>query len=242
MRKYTDLSYTEQRNELQQLDAYLPDTDGFDTVVFFHGGGLIRGSRKGEPLLSKLTERGFGFVSADYRMLPQAHFPDFLEDAAAAAAYVQQHLTEWGGSGRLFVAGSSAGAYITMMLCLDPQYLTKAGVEPSSVTGYLSDSAQQFAHFAVMKERGLDGRLERIDETAPISLVREGMTIRPLCMLYYSRDVECRPEENRLIYASMKRFLPEDCRLELHEIPGKHTSPEDREQYLALCERFLRSV
>ena len=242
MREYMDLFYTEERNEMQRLDAYLPDSEGFDTVVFFHGGGLAHGDRKSDPVMFGLKERGFGFVSVEYRMLPQAHFPDFLEDAAAAIAYVQRHLTEWGGSGRLFVSGSSAGAYMTMMLCLDPQYLTKAGVEPDSVTGYLSNSAQQFAHFAVMKDRGLDGRLEHIDETAPISLVREGMTIRPLCMLYYSEDMVCRPEENRLMYASMKRFLPEDSLPELHEIAGKHCKPNDPEQFLNLCERFLRSV
>ena len=42
------------------------------------------------------------------------------------------------------------------------------GVDTDFISGYISDSAQMTTHFNVLRERGLDTRLERIDEAAPL--------------------------------------------------------------------------
>ena len=82
MREIKDIDYGGENNPLQMFDIFLPDEDNFDTLIYFHGGGLERGSRKAGKRYIPLTEKGIAVVSAEYRMYPEAHFPDFLEDAA----------------------------------------------------------------------------------------------------------------------------------------------------------------
>ena len=242
MRTLKDIDYAGNGDARQFLDAYLPEENGFDTLVYFHGGGLKRGDRDKCLKLLPLADENIALVSCEYRMLPEAHFPDFLLDAAKAVRFVRDHVKEWGGNGRLFVSGASAGAWITMMLCLDKKYLQDEGVLQEEITGYISESAQQFAHFSVLEDRGFDPRIERIDETAPISFLKEGLVIRPLILLYYSDDMYCRPEENLLMYRSMKRFVPEDSVLSLQMIPGGHCKPDDPEERLAAYTGFIKAA
>lgn len=221
MRSFSDIPYVENGSNMQLLDIFLPDSDHFDTLIWFHGGGLHAGSRKNPEYAETVTSKGCAFVSVEYRMYPDARFPDFLEDAAAAVAYTLKHIPAMGGTGKVFVSGESAGAYITMMLCMNGRYLADAGVDQSRIAGFISDSAQQCDHFNVMQELGMDGRLERIDEHAPMYFVREGLQIRPLLLMYYSNDMKCRPEENRLMYASLKKLMPQ-ANVEITELPGGH--------------------
>lgn len=105
----------------QKLNIYMPDEADENRKVpvflYFHGGGIEAGSRYGmDAVFEYLTSHGIGFVSADYRMYPTAVFPEFLRDAAAAVAWTKAHIGEYGGNGRIYVGGSSAGGYISMML------------------------------------------------------------------------------------------------------------------------------
>ena len=43
MRIYKDIAYGE--HEKQKYDMYLPDTNEFFTIVYFHGGGLVEGNK-----------------------------------------------------------------------------------------------------------------------------------------------------------------------------------------------------
>ncbi|MBQ1207561.1 MAG: alpha/beta hydrolase [Lachnospiraceae bacterium] len=151
MRTYMDIPYVENATEMQLLDMYLPDGDDFATVIWFHGGGFEKGSRKRDYFAAPAVERGYGFVSVEYRMYPDAKYPDFIEDAAASVAYVIKHIGEYGGNGKIYVSGASAGAYLTMMLCMDHRFLEAVGVKQEQIGGYISDSAQQFNHFNVMR-------------------------------------------------------------------------------------------
>jgi len=97
----------------------------------------------------------------------------------------------------------------------------------------------------VLRELGLDSRLERIDEHAPLYFVREDMNIRPLLLLYYSKDIVCRPEETKLMYASLKRLMPEAV-VDIAELPGGHCNhPEDENGRLMLMDKvceFLEKI
>ena len=224
MKELLDICYKNTELGDLLLDMYLPDTKGFATILFFHGGGLEAGDRKlPAEYAEAVTARGFALVSAEYRMYPKAKFPDYLNDAADAAAWVLQEKASWGAGDGFFLCGSSAGAYITMMLCMDPQFLSAAGVSQEQISGYISDSSQQFCHFNVLREMGIDSRLEIMNDRAPISFVKPGKTIRPLLLIYYSDDMKCRPEENKLMYASIQHIMPETD-IEIMELPGKHCS------------------
>lgn len=223
MRSYLDIPYVENATGMQLMDIHLPEKEQFDTLIWLHGGGLETGSRKDKDYPQAVTAAGYAFVSVEYRMYPDAQFPDYLHDAANAIACTLKKMPELGGTDRIFLMGESAGAYMTMMLLMDPQYLAAAGVRQDQITGFISDSAQQFCHFRVLKEMGMDSRLERINDRAPIYFIREGLKLQPLLLMYYENDMKCRPEETRLIYANLKNILPE-AHVEIAELPGGHCS------------------
>lgn len=212
----------------QLLDWYLPDAGEFDTIVWFHGGGMEAGDRKGgAELASHAVMMGYAFVSVEYSMYPDARFPEFVLDAAQSVKHVQKRLQELGGSGRIIITGQSAGAYLTMMLCMNPAYLRNAGVELEGVLAFVSDSAQQTVHYNVLRERGVDSRVERIDEAAPLYYAGTTVLEKPLLIIYYENDMPCRPEQNMLMYKSLKRFQPE-AKVEITALPGGHCAGSSR--------------
>lgn len=224
MKELLDLHYTSDNDSNRMLDIYLPEKDNFTTVLWFHGGGIVNGSRRGGDRPMGLIKEGIAVVSADYRMYPDAKFPDFIVDAANAVAFTVKKMKELGGNGKLFIGGSSAGAYLTMMLCMNKEFLKNAGVnEETDITGFISDSSQMFTHFNVLKEMGKNPNIEYIDEKAPIYYVNDTLTLRPLLLIYYEKDMICRPEENRLFFTSVKRFLPKND-IKLIALEGGHCS------------------
>lgn len=76
-----NIPYSSQ-NGPQLLDLYLPEGKNFPTLVYFHGGGLEGGDKQGHPFIPYLASRGIAVVSANYRMYPEARYPDFVQDAA----------------------------------------------------------------------------------------------------------------------------------------------------------------
>jgi acetyl esterase/lipase len=126
----------------QKLDVYVPQDAAkrpFPVVVFFYGGGWEGGERKDYRFVGvALASRGVMTVVADYRVYPKVVFPAFVEDAALAVKWAQDHAAESGGDPkRLFVMGHSAGAHIAAMLALSKQYLQAAGTDPHAVAGLI---------------------------------------------------------------------------------------------------------
>ena len=124
MRSIKDICYCEENGLC--LDIHLPDCDEFPVFLYFHGGGLESGTKADQTeVFECLTRNGVCAISADYRMYPTAKFPDFLEDCAKAAAWVYNNIKNYGNVKKIFVGGSSAGGYISQMLCFDNKWLKK---------------------------------------------------------------------------------------------------------------------
>ncbi|MDQ0446788.1 alpha/beta hydrolase [Methylobacterium aerolatum] len=121
----------------QRLDVYVPVSlpAPAPVLVFFYGGSWDSGSKDDYAFVGQaLAAQGFVTVLPDYRLYPQARFPDFLNDGAAAIAWIRDNIAEYGGDPRRVVlAGHSAGAYNAVMLGLDPRYLEAAGVDPKVI-------------------------------------------------------------------------------------------------------------
>jgi acetyl esterase/lipase len=87
-------------------------------LLHLHGGGFYSGNkaREARPLIRHLTgRRGFVCVSAEYRLQPYVTLADHVADVREATAWVRAHAAEYGGEpGSLFIAGSSAGAYLAI--------------------------------------------------------------------------------------------------------------------------------
>lgn len=124
------------------LDLYRPqgsDARPAPVVLFFYGGGWQRGERDQYRFVGRrLAQHGILTIVADYRTFPRAGFPDFVDDAARAAAWARRHAREYGGDPqRLFLAGHSAGAQIAALLATDPRYLQRHALEPRDLAGVI---------------------------------------------------------------------------------------------------------
>jgi acetyl esterase/lipase len=116
------------------LDVYAPRQIGPHTpvIVFIYGGGWDSG-RKSEYAFvgDALASHGYLVVLPDYRIYPEAHYPEFLEDCAKAVRWAHDHAADYGADPHeLFLIGHSAGAYNVAMLGLDPRWLRAVGLEP----------------------------------------------------------------------------------------------------------------
>lgn len=125
------------KNARNTLDVYVPVTaaESAPVLVFFYGGSWDSGSKDDYAFVGHaLAAQGFVTVLPDYRLYPQARFPDFLNDGAAAIAWVRDNIATYGGDPRRIVlAGHSAGAYNAVMLAFDPRYLDSVGVDPKAI-------------------------------------------------------------------------------------------------------------
>jgi acetyl esterase len=99
---------------------YRPESvEPLGMVVFFHGGGFVIGTiATHDPLCQQIAaSMPAVVVSVDYRLAPEHPFPAAVEDCLAATAWVSQHAAELGGeSGRLAVAGDSAGGNLSAVV------------------------------------------------------------------------------------------------------------------------------
>ena len=101
MKTIKDICYSEEHK--QNLDLYLPDEDRFSVFVYFHGGGLESGDEAtGAKFIQYLTSHGVCVVSANYRMYPDAKYPDFLVDSAEAVAWVFKNIGSYGKAEKIY--------------------------------------------------------------------------------------------------------------------------------------------
>ncbi len=207
MKSWTDINYTPCDDDRRRLDIFAPEGACRATVLWTHGGGLEAGNRKGfDGIAAELTAQGIGFVSVEYRMYPDFAFPAFVEDTAQAAAWLKAHAGEYGLSDSIFIGGSSAGGYLSMMLCFARQYLEDVGLTPEDFAGYIFDAGQPTTHFNILKHRGDDPRLCRIDEAAPLYHIADARPGKPIQVIYADNDMPARLEQNNLMLATLRHF------------------------------------
>ncbi len=206
MKTIKNIAYNNTDSERQKLDLYLPECDEFPTFIYFHGGGLEGGSKDNLCFMSKLSENGIAVVCANYRLYPKAKFPEFIEDAASAVAWVRNNIAKYGEMTKLFVGGSSAGGYLTQMLCFDKQYLAKHRIDADEIDGYFMDAGQPTSHYNVLREKGIDTRRIIVDETAPLYFIEGNRKYPPIKILVSDNDITNRLEQTQLLVSTLKHF------------------------------------
>ncbi|MFN3352904.1 MAG: alpha/beta hydrolase [Brevundimonas sp.] len=159
----------------QALDVFAPTSPGpWPVVVFFYGGGWDSGSRDLYAWAAQaISARGFVVALPDYRLVPDVHFPAFIEDAAAATARAAEVAGEFGGDpARLGVAGHSAGAHLAMMITLDRRYM--AAVERPELIRAAAGLAgpYEFLPLSVPAAVNAFGRAPDPLQTQPVAFAR----------------------------------------------------------------------
>lgn len=186
-----------------KLDIYYPeDKKNVPVVVWFHGGGITGGAKE---IPKALMQKGLAVVGVGYRLSPKIKAPAYIEDAAAAVAWVFKNISKYGGDPRLiFVSGHSAGGYLGMMITLDKKYMQKHRLDADSIAALVPFSGQCITHFTIRKETGIRDTRPVIDEYAPLYFVRSDAP--PTYLITGDREMELlgRYEENAYMYRMLK--------------------------------------
>jgi len=135
-----DIPYAQPAIERNTLDVYMPaDGDKKDRPIVFwiHGGGWQQGDKtsiQNKP--QALTDKGFVFVSTNYRLLPSVDMGTIIRDVAKSIRFVHEHAKEYGGDpNRFIIGGHSAGAQLAALVCTDDRYLKAEGLSLAIVKG-----------------------------------------------------------------------------------------------------------
>ena len=122
----SSIPYVENGHERQVLDIYTPpNANNLPVVFWIHGGGWQTGDKTDVRLKPQwFLDKGFVFVSTNYRLLPDVDMGTLIRDVAKSFGWVQRHIAEHGGDPkRVLVGGHSAGAQLAALLCTDERYL-----------------------------------------------------------------------------------------------------------------------
>ncbi len=189
MVRATDLPYGDRERQL--LDVYTPAISDASApvVVFLHGGRWSYGSKDDYPFVAQaLTARGFVCVVVGYRLYPEVRFPGFVEDAAAAVAWVVANIGRYGGDpDNVFMLGHSAGAHIAALLALDASYLGARSIGPGVFSGVIGISGPyDFLPLDGDDLRDMFGPPERYPDSQPVNFANP--SVPPMLLLHGRED------------------------------------------------------
>lgn len=203
--EYKNIYYANDADADHTLDVFLPDdvSDNIPVFIYFHGGGLEAGSKE-EIGAQRFIDNNVVFVSVNYRMYPYNRYPDYIWDCALGIRWVMENIEQYAKNPQIYIGGTSAGAYIAMMLCFDRKYLTACGIDFNKITGFVFNSGQPTTHFNVLRERGIDSRRCIVDEAAPLYHIDEYNNQPPMLIFCADNDIVNRYEQTQLLIATLK--------------------------------------
>jgi acetyl esterase/lipase len=189
-----------------RLDVYAPRRavgDRIPVIVFFYGGSWNSGDRTGYAFVGRaLASRGFMVIIPDYRLVPEAHYPDFLVDGAAALRWVRANAARFGGDpDRIVLAGHSAGAYNAAMLAVDERWL---GADRRAIRGFAGLAGPYaFLPLDTPATRAAFGRAPDLPSTQPIAHAGPGDP--PALLMVAGKDNLVRPSNAARLADALRR-------------------------------------
>lgn len=202
-----DISYSSKTDkyssERLKLDVHHND-DGKElpVIVWFHGGGLTGGNKF---IPSELSDLGYVIVAPNYRLIPQVSVEECIDDAAEAVAWTFQNIEKYGGDPKkIFVAGHSAGGFLTSMIGLEKKWLDKYGVDADSIAALVPYSGQVITHFSDRKSKGIGELTPYVDQHAPLFHVRNDCPPYIIITGDAEQELYGRYEENLYMWRMMK--------------------------------------
>lgn len=179
----------------QRFDVYKPDGEGpFPVLVFGYGGSWDSGRRQDYGFVGRaFAANGYVTVIPDYRVVPQAHYPDFVNDMADALAEAQRQAAKFSGDpARLYFVGHSAGGYNVAQAALLPGLLESRGINRQhlkAVATIASPLDVVVMDFPIT--RAAFGRAPDLPGTQPVNQVRADAP--PFLLLHGSADKTVKP-------------------------------------------------
>ena len=211
---HRDLAYTEPKNERQTLDFYAP-AEGVNHpgVVWIHGGGWQGGDKKDvDRKPQAFVDKGFVFVSINYRLLPNnVTIKQMAGDVAKAIRWTYDHAKDYGGDpGTMFVMGHSAGAQLAALVCTDESYLKAEKLSLSNIKGCVpvdGDTYDVPLQIQTVEQKRADayrkkfGDADSQKDLSPVTHVAQGKNIPPVLILHVADHPETKLQSQRLAKA-----------------------------------------
>jgi arylformamidase len=214
-----DLPYASPALERQVLDIHAPkDAKNLPVVFWIHGGGWQAGDKSSVQEKPKaFVDRGFVFVSTNYRLLPKVEMETIFRDVAKSLGWVYKNIAEHGGDpNRIFVMGHSAGAQLAALMCIDDRYLKAEGVPFSALKGCVPVDGDTYdipamietaatrlrvhgeppPKFGHRQKFGNDPAKHR--DYSAVTHVAKGKGIPPFLILYVADHPDCSAQARRL--------------------------------------------
>lgn len=224
----TDVEYSRPDGKPLLLDIHVPEGKGpFPGAIVVHGGGFDQGTKKSYvgPVLDVLTKAGFAWFSIDYRMAPDYHFPQPVEDVDNAIRWVKRNAAAYNvNPTKIALIGESAGAYLityaathetpetklaaTVDLYGPVDYAQQALLRRDHPERFDMEGANRHAahgggngYFGVAK---LDyAGIARLHQISPITAVHRGMA--PFLIIHGTADNQVAYEESPAMCEAMKK-------------------------------------
>ncbi|WP_088825394.1 MULTISPECIES: alpha/beta hydrolase [Listeria] len=105
-------------------DLITRDTPSAKTVIYFHGGGLLYGTRSDldKAYIQQFLDGGYNLLLVDYRLAPETKLPEIYEDIQDAILWFEKEATETLSlpQNDFALFGRSAGAFLALLAATDP--------------------------------------------------------------------------------------------------------------------------
>ena len=172
-------------------------------IVYLYGGAWAAGSKADFAWVgAALARRGFVAVVPDYRIYPQARWPMFLQDNAAAVRWARDHAARFGGDpSKLVLMGHSAGANNALSLAVEPEWLKAVGMVPRDLTAMIGLSGPyNLSPLDTRREIAIFG--PPTGYTDPINRVEGGSP--PMLLIIGDRDDAAAPRDSDAVAAKVR--------------------------------------
>jgi len=201
-RIHRDLAYFEPKEQRRTLDVYTTTESKNQPIVFWiHGGGWQRGDKS--DVAAKpwaFLDRGFVFVSTNYRFVPHVTMKQISEDLAKAIGWTHDHATGYGGDpNTIFVMGHSAGASLAALICTDGSYLKAEGLSLTVIKGCVPVDGDAFdvpMQIKTESERGSTDTIRTFGDSvasqrdlSAVTHIARGRYIPPFLILHVADPV-----------------------------------------------------
>jgi arylformamidase len=263
----SNIPYVENGHKRHVLDIYTPEKPAgksLPVMFWIHGGGWQTGDKNDVALKPKvLVERGFVFVSTNYRLLPEVGMAELMGDVARSLGWVYRNIAGHGGDPRrIFVGGHSAGAQVAALISTDERYLMKEGVPFDVLKGCVPVDGDTYdipriIMTAEHRQALYGGKMftfghrqkfgndpEKHVDFSAVTHVAKGKGIPPFLLLYFAGSPDTRAQAERLGAVLKAAEIPvkvygkgDSNHSRLNDDLGKPDDPATQELY-----KFLDSV
>ncbi|MCA8940392.1 MAG: alpha/beta hydrolase [Planctomycetes bacterium] len=203
-----DLAYGE--HEKHKLDIYGPSERASQPIMLYvHGGAWAIGDKRAVHSKAEyFVDKGWLFISINYRLTPEVVHPEHVRDTAKAIAWVLDNIAAYGGDAKqLYLMGHSAGAHLVSLVATDERRLAEWGKGLSDIKGVISNDINAYDLVDLISRQPMELYTrpfgtdpETLRDASPMHHLAKGKGIPPF-LITRSRGMSMRVNPNRELAA-----------------------------------------